>query len=99
MNLDAWLSRAEAARRANVQIAVIDMWLARGWLDEHGERQHLATKRVGRTRFIRHGCVLRACRDTDNNPRSHRRLSFGGNPLAAERRAGLRLELQRLGAA
>jgi hypothetical protein len=77
LNPDAELTRTQAARRANVTVAVVDAWLARGWYDLTGVHHTLTTRKVGRTRFIRHGDVLRAERDTRlKADRSHRRLSF-----------------------
>jgi hypothetical protein len=75
--MDAELTRKQAAKRVNVTLAVIDAWLKRGWVDPAGEHRTLTTRKVGKTRFIRHGDVLAADRDTAlKADRSHRRLSF-----------------------
>jgi hypothetical protein len=84
MNMDALLTRKQAARRVNVTLAVIDQWLRRGWVCPNtGERRILGTRLIGRTRYVRHGDVLRAERDTRLNPsRSHRRLAYEGDQAA-----------------
>jgi len=77
MNMDALLTRRQAAQRVNVTVAVVDQWLYRGWTDLTGESRKLQSRLIGRTRYVRHGDVLQAERDTRLNPaRSHRRRSF-----------------------
>lgn len=77
MDFDAYLPRVLAARRINVTTAVVDAWLARGWLDSKGERQRLRTKLEDGARSIHHGDLLRAHRDTGRRRgQSHRRLTY-----------------------
>jgi hypothetical protein len=97
VNFDAELTRDQAARKLNVTLAVIDAWLARGWLDKDGERRRLTTRKVYRTRFIRFGDLLAADRDTRaNRERSHRRIAFDGGDLEEQRRARIYADLARL---
>lgn len=99
LNPDAEVTRDQAARKLNVTVAVIDAWLARGWLDQAGERRRLTTRKLYGSRLIRLGDVLAANRDTEANQRSHRRKAFDGGDRAEQRLAALRSDLARLGAA
>lgn len=76
MNLDAWLTRPEAALAVHVRLHVISMWASRGWLDGQQQRRKLTTRidpADGKTRQYRYGDVLEAERDTNRSARSHRR--------------------------
>lgn len=94
MNPDAEVTRDQAARKLNVTLAVVDQWLARGWIGPAGERLRLTTRKLYRTRYIRWGDLLAADRDTRaNRERSHRRKAFDGGDLEAQRAAALRRDL------
>lgn len=97
-NPDAEITREQAARKLNVTVAVIDAWLARGWLDQTGQRRRLTTRKVHGQRLIRAGDVLAAGRDTAaNRERSHRRKAFDGGDREAQRLAALHADLARAG--
>lgn len=99
-NPDAEITRDQAARKLNVTVAVIDAWLARGWLDRQGERRRLTTRKLHGQRLIRAGDVLAAGRDTAaNRERSHRRKAFDGGDRDEQRLDALLSDLARLGAA
>lgn len=73
MNLDAYLTRAQAAMVTGVAPSVISHWRARGWLDADGQQMYLRT-RPGRGQHLtyRLGDILTAERDTRSNPNSRR---------------------------
>jgi hypothetical protein len=73
MNLDAYVSRAQAAMVTGVRPDTIGKWLARGWVDPDGERHTLTTRPAGsRGLLYRLGDILAAERDTRLNPRARR---------------------------
>jgi hypothetical protein len=97
-NPDAEITRDQAARKLNVTVAVIDAWLARGWLDEDGQRHRLATRKLHGQRLIRAGDILQANADTAaNRARSHRRTAFDGGDREGQRLAALYADLPRAG--
>ncbi len=96
-NPDAEITRAQAARKLNVTVAVIDQWLARGWLDPTGQRRRLTTRKLHGQRLIRAGDVLTANRDTEASRHSHRRKAFDGGDRDAQRLAALHADLAKVG--
>mgnify|MGYP001612222384 CR=1 FL=1 len=76
MNLNAWVSRAEAAFIAGVSAGTVGKWRARGWVDQAGLRRSLQVRQVagGRMRY-RLGDVLEAERDTFLSRKGHRSQS------------------------
>ncbi len=93
-NPDAEITRDQAARKLNVTVAVIDAWLARGWLDQQGQRRRLTTRKLHGQRLIRAGDILAANRDTAaNRARSHRRTAFDGGDREEQRLAALRADV------
>lgn len=81
MDLEAGLTREQAARFLGVSPATVSMWALRGWRAADGTQRHLTV--VGRgprnVRLYRLGDLLEAERDTRRNPNSRRRTS----PLVA----------------
>lgn len=77
MNLDAYVTRGQAATITGVSEDSIGKWHHRGWLTPDGERRHLRTK-PGRGRHLRYrlGDILDAERDTRGNPNSRRGSSL-----------------------
>ncbi len=76
MNLDAYVTRAQASLVTGVRPDTIGKWHARGWTDPEGERHALRTKPgCGRTLLFRLGDILTAERDTRRNPRARRRTA------------------------
>lgn len=77
MNLEAGLSRAQAAMVLNVAGSTVSMWALRGWIDPDGTQRYLTV--VGRgprnARLYRLGDLLEAERATRSNPNSRRRTS------------------------
>lgn len=74
MDLDAYVTRAQAAMVTGVRADTIGKWHARGWTDPRGERHTLSTRPAdGRTLLFRLGDILTAERDTRLNPRARRR--------------------------
>lgn len=74
MNLDAYVTRAQASLVTGVRPDTIGKWHARGWTDPAGERHVLRTKPgTGRALLFRLGDILDAERDTRRNPRARRR--------------------------
>jgi hypothetical protein len=80
VNLDAYVTRAQAAMVTGVRPDTIGKWLARGWVDPDGDRHALTTRPgEGRGLLFRLGDILTAERDTRLNPRARRRRT----PLVA----------------
>lgn len=78
MDLEAGLTRAQAATFLGVTRGTVSMWAQRGWLDAAtGERRRLTVvTHAGRSgRTYRLGDLLDAERDTRANPNSHRATS------------------------
>ncbi len=74
MDLDAFVTRAQASLVTGVRPDTIGKWHARGWTNPEGERRTLRTKPGGgRTLLFRLGDILDAERDTRLNPRARRR--------------------------
>jgi hypothetical protein len=74
VNLDAYVTRAQAAMVTGVRPDTIGKWLARGWVDPAGSRHALTTRPSGsRGLLFRLGDILAAERDTRLNPRARRR--------------------------
>lgn len=74
MNLDAYVTRSQAAMVTGVRADTIGKWHARGWTDPQGERHTLRTKPgYGRALLFRLGDILTAEHDTRLNPRARRR--------------------------
>lgn len=74
MNLDAYVTRAQAAMLTGVRPDTIGKWRARGWSDPAGDHHELSTRPgAGRTLLFRLGDILAAERDTRLNPRARRR--------------------------
>lgn len=73
VNLDAWVSRGEAAYMTGVSADAIGKWHARGWVTPDGARRRLTVRRLenGRLRY-RLGDVLDAERDTHLSGKGHR---------------------------
>jgi hypothetical protein len=80
VNLDAYITRAQASLLTGVTADSIGKWHHRGWLTPDGERRYLRTK-PGRGKHLRYrlGDILDAERDTRTNPNSRR----GGAVLVA----------------
>jgi hypothetical protein len=76
VNLDAYLTRAQAAMALGVSKDTIGQWHARGWHNSAGEHVRLATKpgNGGNLRY-RYGDLLQAEQDTRNSPNSRRPVS------------------------
>ena len=75
MNLNAYITRAQAAMLTGVSADSIGKWHARGWRSREGELRHLRTRPgSGRTLLYRLGDVIDAERETRNNPNSRRPL-------------------------
>ncbi|MET0701652.1 MAG: hypothetical protein ABWY93_18535 [Mycobacterium sp.] len=73
MNIDAWLSRGDAAYLTGVSPDAIGKWHARGWVDRDGQRRYLSTRRLGNGRLqYRYGDILEAERDTHLSRKGHR---------------------------
>lgn len=78
VNLDAYLTRAEAALALGVSKDTISAWHARGWYNQDGEHLRLATKPgKGHTFRYRYGDLLQAEVDTRNSPNSRRPATVG----------------------
>lgn len=74
MDLDAYISRAQAAMVTGARPDTIGKWHARGWTTPDGEHRELRTRPgPGRTLLFRLGDILEADRDTRLNPRARRR--------------------------
>jgi hypothetical protein len=75
MNLDAGLTRAQAAQFLRVPGSTVSMWALSGWLAPDGSRRQLTVMGRGprKVRLYRLGDLLEAERDTRNNPNSRRR--------------------------
>lgn len=74
MDLDAYVTRSQAALVTGVRPDTIGKWHARGWTDPDGQRRTLRTAPgSGRTLLFRLGDILEAERDTRLNPRARRR--------------------------
>jgi len=74
MNLDAYVTRAQASLVTGVRPDTIGKWHARGWTDPDGERHTLRTQPgKGRALLFRLGDILAADRDTRLNPHARRR--------------------------
>lgn len=73
MNLDAYLTRAQAAMVTGLAPSVIAHWRARGWQAATGEHRYLRT-RPGRGQHLTYhlGDLLTAERDTRSHPNSRR---------------------------
>lgn len=73
VNLDAGLTRAEAARLFGVPPATVSMWALRGWTTSAGEHRSLTVVgKRGRDRLYRYGDLVDAEADTRRNPNSRR---------------------------
>lgn len=73
MNVDAWVSRGEAAYLTGVSPDAIGKWQARGWVTAQGVRRHLTVRRLSNGRLVyRIGDVLDAERDTFLSGKGHR---------------------------
>lgn len=84
VNLDAYITRAQAAFALGVSKDTISAWHARGWYSRTGETDpvtgkeivehlHLATKPgIGGKLRYRYGDLLQAESDTDKSPHSRR---------------------------
>lgn len=73
MNMDAYITRAQAALLTNVSSDSIGKWHARGWRGPDGELRHLSTRPgVGKTLLYRVGDVIDAERQTRENPNCRR---------------------------
>lgn len=71
MNLDAYLSRKDAALIAGVAPRTLEKWRDRGWKSPDTGQRHLTIKPgKGGTFRYRLGDVLDAARDTAANPRN-----------------------------
>jgi DNA-binding XRE family transcriptional regulator len=78
VNLDVYLTRAEAALALGVSKDTISAWHARGWHSATGEHLRLATKSgKGNTFRYRYGDLLQAETDTRNSPQSRRPTMAG----------------------
>lgn len=76
MDLDAYVTRAQASLITGVRPDTIGKWHARGWAGPQGERQTLRTRPgPGRTLLFRLGDILTAERDTRRNPHARRRVT------------------------
>ncbi|MEU7905295.1 hypothetical protein [Actinoplanes sp. NPDC049118] len=76
MDLDAFLTRAQAAMVTGVSPDAIGKWRARGWLPPDGARRHLRVRRCGDgTLRYRLGDILEAERDTRMSGHSRRGTS------------------------
>jgi hypothetical protein len=76
-NLDAGLTRAQAAQAIGVTRHTVSMWAIRGWYDADGSHHTLTV--VGhdrRGRLYRYGDLIQAERDTRNNKKSSRYLGL-----------------------
>jgi hypothetical protein len=74
MNLDAYVTRSQAALLTGVRPDTIGKWHARGWSAPDGEHHTLRTQPgKGRVLLFRLGDILTAERDTRLNPRARRR--------------------------
>ena len=73
VNLDAYLTRAEAAMALGVSKATVSAWHARGWYTPEGEHLRIRTRpgKGGNLRY-RYGDLLQAEADTRNSPNSRR---------------------------
>jgi hypothetical protein len=88
VNLDAYLTRAQARQVIGVSLATVGNWRARGWFGQDGHRQQLRTKSGPRgTLLYRLGDLLEAERDTRMSPRSPR-YARPGTPAASGSVAG-----------
>lgn len=71
MNLDAYLSRKDAALVAGVAPRTLEKWRDRGWVSPEVGRRFLSIKPgKGGTFRYRLGDVMQAAEDTGANPRS-----------------------------
>lgn len=74
MDLDAYITRSQAAQITGARPDTIGKWHARGWTTPDGERRTLRTRSGGgRTLLYRLGDILDADRDTRLNLRARRR--------------------------
>lgn len=73
-NLEAGLTRAQAALAASVPPATVSMWALRGWVDPDGATRRLTVVGTDRRggRLYRYGDILAAEAATRNNPNSRR---------------------------
>lgn len=74
MNLDAGLTRSQAALLLGVSPHTVSMWAKDGWLDRNGQRRWLTVvgRASGGARKFRYGDLVSAEADTRNNPNSRR---------------------------
>ena len=73
MNLDAYITRAQAALLTQVSADSIGKWHARGWRNSEGQLRHLRTRRgTGKTLLYRVGDVMDAERETRQSPNCRR---------------------------
>jgi hypothetical protein len=73
VNLDAGLTRAQAAMLLRVSPHTVSMWALDGWLDTDGRRRWLTVVGRGRAgRLFRYGDLVDAEADTRHNPNSRR---------------------------
>lgn len=74
MNLEAGLTRAQAAQMLGVSRATVSMWALSGWVGADGTKRGLTIVGQGprRARLYRLGDLLDAERDTRTNPNSRR---------------------------
>lgn len=73
MNLDAYITRAQAALLTSVSADSIGKWHARGWRNGDGELRHLRTRPgTGKTLLYRVGDVIDAERETRESPNCRR---------------------------
>jgi hypothetical protein len=74
LNLDAYLTRAEAALLLGVSVTTVAKWQARGWIGPDGKRRRLTSRmRNRRDLEYRLGDLLEAEKHTYRSGQSRRR--------------------------